>query len=74
MAKKKAKTRSDDGDKPKIPSDAYTGLLSITLVALIAGAVLFYLDQDSLAAAKTNGPSYTVKAAYNPEYTKAQAK
>jgi len=38
MAKKHA------DDEPKATSDAYTGMLSISLLALIAGCVLLFLD------------------------------
>jgi hypothetical protein len=35
--------------KPR--NDAYTGLLAISLLALIGGCVLMYLDQDQLGKA-----------------------
>ncbi len=40
--------RRDDDETPKTPSDAYVGLLAIALVALLAAAVLLYLDFDAL--------------------------
>ena len=47
MAKTKAKAdRDEDPDKPK--SDAYVGLLAITLVALLGGAILVFLDHSEL--------------------------
>jgi hypothetical protein len=42
MAKKK-KTPLDD-NKPKAKSDAYTGMLSVSLLALITGCILLFLD------------------------------
>ncbi|MGL4423009.1 MAG: hypothetical protein ACRCZF_20265, partial [Gemmataceae bacterium] len=61
MAKKKPKPRDDDDDdrdeteefdspraaKPK--NDAYTALLVMTLMGLLVGCVLLYLDHDELA-------------------------
>jgi hypothetical protein len=54
MAKKKARDddrddrddRADADDAPK--SDAYVGLLGITLAAVLAGAVLMFLDHGEL--------------------------
>lgn len=40
--------RDDDDDAPKTPSDAYVGLLAISLAALLAAATLLYLDFDEL--------------------------
>jgi len=37
---------------PKPRSDAYTGMLVISLLAMIAGCVLLYLDWDQYGTAK----------------------
>ncbi|OWK36405.1 hypothetical protein [Fimbriiglobus ruber] len=56
----------DDGDdgysEPKKGSrnDAYVGLLAITLLALIAASVMFYLDFTELSASPVQSPSFTV--------------
>lgn len=42
MAKKKKPAAADN--KPKAKSDAYTGMLSVSLLALITGCVLLFLD------------------------------
>jgi hypothetical protein len=47
-----AKTR-DAGPKPR--NDAYTGLLGISLLALVGGCVLMYLDHDELGKAPSKG-------------------
>lgn len=39
MAKKQAVS-----DEPKATNDAYTGMLAVSLIALIVGCVLLYLD------------------------------
>ena len=63
MARKKSKRKDDDDDDrrssrreeaddapPKTRSDAYVGLLAVSLVALITGArCCMYLDADELA-------------------------
>lgn len=53
---KKSKVRDDDDDDrddeaPKPKSDAYVGMLGITLTALLAGCVLMYLDHDEISTA-----------------------
>lgn len=57
MAKKKTDDDQDADDKPK--SDAYVGLLAITLVAVIAGAVLMFMDHSEIetAAKSVQAPS-----------------
>ncbi|CAN5228739.1 hypothetical protein BH11PLA2_BH11PLA2_21430 [soil metagenome] len=60
---KKSKRRSNDDDTPefdKPKSDAYVGLLAISLIALIAGAVLLYVDFDELQKAQAPVPTITV--------------
>jgi hypothetical protein len=63
---RKGKKRDDDEDRdeePKTRSDAYVGLLGISLVALIVGCVFMYLDHDELA--KQNVPAPTVSVSEN---------
>lgn len=43
-----ARTKSNE---PKPASDAYTGMLAISLIALIVGCVLLYLDYNQYGAA-----------------------
>jgi hypothetical protein len=40
---------------PKARNDAYTGLLAISLLALLGGCVLMYLDHDELGKAPSKG-------------------
>ncbi len=42
--KKKSRSKSSSSNQPKGKTDAYTGMLGISLLALIGGAVLIYLD------------------------------
>jgi hypothetical protein len=51
----------DDDRNTKTPSDAYVGLSAIALVALIAAAVLFYLDGDALATGQPQPSDPQVK-------------
>lgn len=54
----KSKRRYDD-DEPKPKNDAYTGLLALSLIALLASCVVLYLDYaqyGSTAAPKLNIP------------------
>ena len=60
MAKKNRRDDDDDdadlgAAKPK--NDAYTGLLVLTLLAVIAGCVLMYLDHEVLAAQTLTAPN-----------------
>ena len=50
----------DDPDRPR--NDAYTGMLVLTLVALIAACVFFYLDHAALTEQSVQAPSVTVPA------------
>ena len=50
----------DDPDRPR--NDAYTGMLVITLVALIAACVFFFLDHAALTEQSVQAPSVTVPA------------
>jgi hypothetical protein len=49
---------ADDPDRPR--NDAYTGMLVITLVALFAACVFFYLDHAALTAQPVQAPGVTV--------------
>lgn len=75
MAKKKKKPKvedevdfdvesdADDDAPAKEPgADAYTGLVVITTICLIAAAVLFYLDGDKFASAKGGNPNVAPNA------------
>jgi hypothetical protein len=65
VAKKKSKRRDDDEDDdirdfdetPTPKSDAYTGIVVITTLCLIAAVVMFYLDGDKFTNAKSRNPS-----------------
>ena len=72
MAKKKKAKRdydededddfvADDSTKPP-GADAYTGLVVITTLCLIAAAVLFYMDGDKFANAKGANPNVAPNA------------
>jgi hypothetical protein len=50
----------DDPTRPR--NDAYTGMLAITLVALIAACVFFYLDHAALTEQSVQAPGVTVPA------------
>ena len=51
---------ADDPDRPR--NDAYTGMLVITLAALIAACVFFYLDHAALTEQTVQAPTVTVPA------------
>jgi hypothetical protein len=58
MAKKRARREDDDlpeSDKPR--SDAYVGLLAISLLALLVGATLLYVDFDELKNSASPAPT-----------------
>jgi hypothetical protein len=62
---------ADDGDDfvaPRKPSrnDAYTGMLLIGLVCLIAATVLLVLDSSDMTAAPLANPTVTVPALATP--------
>lgn len=62
---------ADDGDDfivPRKPSrnDAYTGMLLIGLVCLIAATVLLVLDSNDMTAAPLANPTVTVPALATP--------
>jgi hypothetical protein len=58
-----AKTATES--KPKARSDAYTGMLLLSLVVLIAGCVLLYLDFSQYPSARPAAPQ-KVPAISNP--------
>jgi hypothetical protein len=62
MARSRRRDDDDDRDaaEPPTRSDAYVGLLAISLVALIAGCVFMFLDHDELEKQTVNPPSVTV--------------
>lgn len=60
MAKRKKGDDEADGE-PKTPSDAYVGMLGICLVALLAAAVLLFLDADELDAGQPRPADPSVK-------------
>ena len=43
-------------------NDAYTGLLAIALLAMIAACVLFFLDHSELSSQPMSAPNVTVPA------------
>jgi hypothetical protein len=49
MAKARAKAADTT---PKPPSDAYTGMLLVSLIAMIAGCVFLYLDYSEYPDSK----------------------
>lgn len=73
MAKKKKTKRDDyedddfddegpDSGPPKPGADAYTGLVVITTVCLLAAAVLFYMDGDKYKDVKATNPNVAPNA------------
>lgn len=52
-----ARSRSSDSQSPPPKSDAYVGLLAISLVAQITGAVFFYLDWSSYPTSTPTPPA-----------------
>jgi hypothetical protein len=64
MAKEKAEATQDTGI-PK--NDAYTGMLVISLLALIGGAVLLYLDKSQYPDNLPPAPSFKAAEPKAPE-------
>jgi hypothetical protein len=57
MATARTRGRGDrDVAAPPPPSDAYTGLLAISLVAMITGCVLLFLDYNDYGKTKPGAP------------------
>jgi len=48
----RSRTRSEDVGAPAPRSDAYTGLLILSFLALVVGAVFFYLDYSQYPESK----------------------
>jgi hypothetical protein len=60
-----ARTRSRFDDAPARPrSDAYTGMLALSLIAMIASCVILYLDYAQYGA--TKAPAVAVPKATRP--------
>lgn len=57
MARRRADDDEADDDTPKVPSDAYVGMLGIATAALAAAAVLLYLDFDDLGKGSAQPPT-----------------
>ena len=71
--KKKTKTKRDydedddfddevEAGPPKPGADAYTGLVVITTICLLAAAVLFYMDGDKYKDVKVTSPNVAPNA------------
>jgi hypothetical protein len=57
MATTRTRGRGDrDTATPQPPSDAYTGLLAISLVAMIIGCILLFLDWQQYDKKKPDNP------------------
>ena len=58
----------DDAPAPRPASrnDAYTGMLLISLVCLIAASVLLFLDSEDMTASPLANPTATVPALVTP--------
>ena len=52
-----ARAREISGNRPATKSDAYTGLLIVSLLAQVIGATFFYLDWNSYPTAKPTVPA-----------------
>jgi hypothetical protein len=59
-------TRAPDEFKPKARSDAYTGMLLLSLIVLIAGCVLIYLDFSQYPTSKPKSVPSKASAISNP--------
>ncbi len=63
-----------DLNRPR--NDAYTGMLVLTFIALVAGSVLMYLDHEELNAQPVNPPKFEIPAlgtkAPDPEIVKVE--
>ncbi|MCZ2343570.1 MAG: hypothetical protein LC104_17515 [Bacteroidales bacterium] len=63
QTKKRPRANDDEENpespRPKVRSNAFTGMLAISLVALLAAAALFYLDFDAISGTIPQ-PSVTV--------------
>jgi len=64
MARDRSSTAAEPGSKPR--SDAYTGILLISLIAQIAGAVFLYLDWSQYDDKKPPAPTVQAKGSPAP--------
>ena len=56
-----AKKKTDDDDAIKPVNDAYTGMLAISLVALIVGCALLFLDYSQYSDKAPEPPKAPVR-------------
>jgi hypothetical protein len=56
----KKKDKDEDPNRPR--NDAYTGMLVITFLVLVAASVFMYLDHEELIAAPVSAPKFEVPA------------
>lgn len=57
MARRRDDDEDDDDRKPAPKSDAYVGLMVITLLAVLAGSVLMFMDNEELMASNPTPPA-----------------
>jgi len=57
-----ARTRSFDEAPPRPASDAYTGLLALSLIAMVASCVVMYLDYSQYLPQGTKPPAPNIPA------------
>ncbi len=70
MARKKKS--SSKSNKPQSKTDAYTGMLGISLLALIGGGVLIFLDYQKYDYGQAKPPKVTIDP-YGPRDPKKTA-
>jgi hypothetical protein len=64
MASSRSQDRfGNEAQAPKPRSDAYTGLMAVSLVAMILGCVLLYLDYSQYPQSKPPAPPAKVQNA-----------
>jgi hypothetical protein len=56
----RSRKKPETPEEPKAPSDAFVGLLAISLLALIAAAVFLHLDHDELSKKKLDQPKMSL--------------
>jgi hypothetical protein len=49
--------KADKPQKPKPRNDAYTGMLVLSLIVLVVGCVLLYLDYNQYPTSKPENPA-----------------
>src|SRR5579864_2210484 len=62
----KTRNRAERESKPRPKSDAYTGLLVISLLAMITACVLWYVDYDSFGKAAPPKPQVAAPGQSTP--------